>query len=755
MAAAEQWSRVKEIVGAALEEEPGVRAAFLDRVCSENESLRCEVDSLLAAYSQADDLTAHDWVISLTNAVATGKAIGPYRLEKELGSGGMGQVWLAAQTQPVQRWVALKLIRAGFYDSSVAQRFLTERQALALMNHPAIAKVFDAGTTESGQPYFVMEYVEGLPITDYCDQNRLSVIERLKLFLQVCEGVQHAHQKAIIHRDLKPSNILVVEVDGKPSPRIIDFGLAKNAKPLSAECASLTQAGAFLGTPGYISPEQADPRVEDLDTRTDVYSLGVVLFELLTGCLPFDPQRWKMQRPDQVLKELCETDPPRPSTKAASSKAKGADARQLAKFLQGDLDLITLKALERDRDRRYGSTAELSADIGNYLENRPVNARSPKTAYRLQKYIRRNRLGVAIAASALLLLIAFAVTQSIQLRNIKRERDRGDRITTFMTRMFKVSDPSEARGTSVTAREILDRSSKEIHGELARDPELQAQLMEVMGRVYLNLGLASRARPLFESAIELRRRVLGPNDPKTLQSMDDLALLLDEEGHPLEAEKVQRESLAKRRAIQGPDHPDVRKALSNLAIFVKDAGRFEEAEKLDREILTVFLRTQGLKHIDTLSSMNNLASDYMAEGRYPEAKTLFEQALQTERGFLGINHPLTLASMNNIAAVLLRMGRYPEAEKLQEETRDIQRRVLGPDHPDTAGSTYNLACLAAQQGRPDKAFTLLREALDGGLSPNEALAIKDDTDLKALRGDPRFQAIIAYAKQHVAGNGKP
>ena len=436
----------------------------------------------------------------LTGATATAlepKFIGPYKLLRRLGEGGMGQVWLAEQTAPVQRQVALKLIRVGRYDDELLLRFRAERQSLAMMDHPAIAKVFDAGAMPDGQPYFVMEYVPGVPITKYCDDKRLTIRQRLELFIRVCEGVQHAHQKAIIHRDLKPANILVTEVDGKPMPRIIDFGLAKATGPQISDETMMTRAGDWVGTPGYMSPEQADANA-DIDTRTDVYSLGVVLYVLLTGDQPFDLSQWKKQPFYEVMRQLREIDPVKPSTKIrkqdAVTLAKLAHKRQneprmLVRQVSGDLDCIVLKALEKDRDRRYATPLDLAADVNRYLRNAPVSAHSAGIAYRARKYIRRHRVGVSVSAAGVVLLMGFAVAQAIELRNTRQQRDRADRITHFMTGIFKVPNPSEARGNTVTAREILDKASQQIGTNLNKDPELQAQLMETMAQTYTGLGL--------------------------------------------------------------------------------------------------------------------------------------------------------------------------------------------------------------------------------------------------------------------------
>jgi serine/threonine protein kinase/TPR repeat protein len=431
----ENWERVKELLDQVIALAPEQRSRFLDEACASDSALRAELESLL---SYGEDLNS-DFLrspltgeldqnvrrIEAAGSLTSGQVFEQrFQLIRKLGEGGMGQVWLAEQLSPMRRPVALKLIKAGMYDEAVAQRFQSERQSLAIMDHPAIAKVFDAGTTPQGQPYLVMEYVPGLPITEYCDQHKLPIKNRLELFIQACEGVQHAHQKAVIHRDLKPANILVVDVDGKAVPRIIDFGLARASTPKLVDQTLLTRFGQLMGTPGYMSPEQLDPNVRDIDTRTDVYSLGVILYVLLTGLQPFETKRRQKPALDELLRQLREEDPPTPiakvsahrETSTASATARGTEPKQLARQLWGDLDWVTMKALERDRERRYATPLELGADLRRHLQDEPVVARPASAVYQIRKYIRRHRVAAAAVGTVTLLAIVASGAAVIAIR---------------------------------------------------------------------------------------------------------------------------------------------------------------------------------------------------------------------------------------------------------------------------------------------------------------------------------------------------
>jgi len=728
---------------------------------------------------------------SQTTALAKA-TIGPYRLLQLVGEGGMGEVWLAEQVRPVHRQVALKIIKAGMDTAQVIARFEAERQALALMDHPAIARVFDAGATTQGRPYFVMEYVRGESITSYVTRHKLSIPDRIDLFVQMCEGVQHAHQKGIIHRDLKPSNILVTLQNDRPVPKIIDFGVAKAVTHSLTERTLYTELGALVGTPEYMSPEQAELSGVDIDTRTDVYALGVVLYELLTGILPFELRERSL---DEIRRTIREVDPPRPSIKVTTSvdsvgpSTSSGDAARIASQLRGDLDWITMKALEKDRTRRYATIGELAADLQRHLDNQPVLASPPSVVYRADKFVRRHRAGAAVAAGVLLLLLGFAITMTMQARRIARERDRANqeaevsrRVQDFLTGLFQVASPSEARGSSITAREILDQGAKRIDTELGAQPEVQAQLMHTMSSVYRGLGLFGHAQTLLERALETRRRVLGPEHPDTLRSINLLADLYRNQGRLNEAEKLLRADLDVLGRTLGPDDIETFKATNTLArILARTGGSPEEALKLLEDALPRERRAFGPEHEVTIASTFELAITYDALGRGKEAEKLYGDVVAARRRVLGPEHPLTLFSMYVQAGRLAGDHRYQEAEHLYGEVLETQRRILGSEHQDTLhtmlglGATYfnehrytdadkvydealsvarrvpnnpviamlfyNRACWAAIQSRRQESLADLKQAVDHGFRRADEMAT--DEDLKSLHGDPRFNAILA------------
>jgi len=763
-----RWEDVKELLHQAMQLAPGERARFLDQACSSDAALRAEVESLLLAdegvrssFLQSPPLGADSDQTEAVAGLQSGQVFAQrFQLVRKLGEGGMGQVWLAEQTSPVRRQVALKLIKAGMYDEAVVQRFQAERQSLAIMDHPAIAKVFDAGTTPQGQPYFVMEYVPGLPITEYCDRKRLRIRERLQLFIQACEGVQHAHQKAIIHRDLKPANILVVEVDGKPVPRIIDFGLAKAVKPQADGETLFTQLGHFVGTPGYMSPEQADPNVRDIDTRTDVYSLGVVLYVLLAGSQPFETRQ--KQPLDELLRKLREEEPPSPSTKvstdrdtsSATAEARGTEPKQLVKLLRGDLDWITMKALEKDRVRRYASASELAADVKRYLNHEAVLAVPPSLAYRARKFGRRYRVALATATVIALVLVVAAVVSIRQSIRANREAAVAEAVNEFLQNdVLAQAGASAQSGSNAKAdpdlrvRTALDRAAERIEGKFGQQPEVEASIRDTMGWTYKDLGLYPEARKQLERALELRRRVLGAEDAKTLQSAARLGAVAYYQGKYAEAEVLESQALGAQRRVLGPERPDTLLSMSNLALVYRNEGKYAQAEALLAETLEIRKRVFGAEHPDTLSSMNNLAIVYEDEGKYAQAEELDAQSLEIRKRVLGPEHPDTLKSMGNLALVYEFEGKHAQAEALLVQTLEIRKSVFGSEHPETATTLYNLGCFAARRGDQDQAFALFSQSVDHGLPPYLDLGMEKDSDLDSLHGDPRFAALVAHAKQ--------
>ncbi len=702
-----------------------------------------------------------------------GTVIGRYRLLQKIGEGGMGEVWLAEQREPVRRRVALKLVKAGMNTREVIARFESERQALALMEHPAIAKVLDAGSTDQGAPYFVMEYVAGVPITAYCDNHRLNTRRRLELFMQVCEGVQHAHQKAIIHRDLKPSNILVLEVDGRPAPKIIDFGVAKALTQKLTADTVFTHLGALVGTPEYMSPEQADFMGGDIDTRTDIYSLGIVLYEMLAGAPPLDLRKIAFE---EFLRRLREEEPPKPSTKVRTqdhaTSTEVARKRQtepvaLLKQIRGDLDSIALKALEKDRSRRYSSASDFAADIRRYLNNEPVIAVPPSAAYRARKFARRYRVALATVCAFVLVLIVAAGVSIWQSIRATRQRDRADAAAAVAQAIsdFLQNDLLEQASSSNQAgkldpdlkvRTALDRAAARIAGKFDRQPEVEAEIRDTIGRTYRDLGQYADARLQLQRALELYRRTLGADNPKTVTTMRRLANTAALVGNYAEAEALLNETVQVYRRVLGPEHRDTLGAMSNLAITYSRQGKYAQAGALLEQVLPIQSRRLGPEHPNSVGTMNTLANNYFFQGKYADAASIYTKVVEIWRRTESPDHPDVLTSTNNLADADYHQGKYAEAEALLNQVLAAGRRVLGPEHPFTLGVLSDIAAMYQAQGKYQAAATYVSECLAGrrrALGPEAVDTVDSAADLAlAYLSLGKFAASEPLAREAVETN---
>jgi serine/threonine protein kinase/Tfp pilus assembly protein PilF len=693
---------------------------------------------------------------------------GKYKLLEELGRGGMGSVFRAEQVSPIRREVALKIIKLGMDTRRVVARFETERQALAVMDHPGIAHVFDAGATETGRSFFVMECVHGIPIDDYCDRHRLPMRERLDLFIDVCHAVQHAHQKGVVHRDLKPSNILVTVQDERPVPKVIDFGIAKATGHQLAERTLYTEQGQLIGTPEYMSPEQAEMSGLDVDTRTDIYSLGVMLYELLVGELPFDPKTLRSAGFGEIQRIIRDSEPPRPSTRASSLGDRGTavaerrktDPALMRKELKGDLDWIIMKAMDKDRTRRYASASELAADIERHLRHEPVSAGPPGMSYRLKKYVRRHKLGVAAASLILLALLAGIAGTSAGLikatraeKKAREEAQTAEQVTEFLVNLFKVSDPSEARGNSITAREILEKGAEKIETDLLGQPAIQSRMMETIGQVYQSLGLFSLAEPLLKKSLETRRSALGENHYLTAASMINLAWLYISMRRTGEAETLvqdgiriletvlpednfllarglvmlgmiqrdrgelapARDNLVRALAIcektLGPDHEFTSYPLYHLGWLHKLTGEYDKAEKYYERAYSVMKKALGPDHPSVLWCLNDMAVVADNKGDFEKSKELYTEALTSGEKIYGPEHPFLAALFNNLGILHLKLGEYQEAESCYRRSLAIREKAFGPEHPYVAGSRNNLGLVYQETGNYALARSCYEKAL--------------------------------------------
>ena len=670
--------------------------------------------------------------------------VGPYRLLERVGVGGMGEVWLAEQRQPVRRQVALKVIKAGMDTREVIARFEAERQALALMNHPNIAGVYDAGATPEGRPYFAMEFVHGIPITDYCDKQRLSIRERLELFMDVCAGVQHAHQKGIIHRDIKPSNVLVTSQDEKHVPKIIDFGVAKATSQRLTERTVFTELGQMIGTPEYMSPEQAEMTNLDVDTRTDVYSLGVLLYELLAGARPFDSKELRRAGLAEVQRTLREDEPPRPSSRISSLGAEAtgsatnrrADLRSLTRALEGELDWITMKALEKDRVRRYATAHALALDVERHLNGEAVLAGPPSGLYRVRKLFNRHR-GTFLSAGAVVLALVVGIIGTswalLQARRAERQAAASavearrqtaiaETVNAFLNQdLLAAAAPSARRGQGkdVTMREVLDVAAERIDqaskdgGRFAGEPLVEASIRRTLGGTYRELGEYAAAERQLRRGLELRRKALGNKHQETAWLMNQLALLNWRQGRLDEAEPLSREAYDVGLQLLGPDHPDVLAYEMNLANLFRARGRYKEAEPLYERNLAAKQRVLGAEHPATVDTMGNFANFLQETSRFEKAEALHRRALDIRRRLQGEKAPGTVSEMNNLANDVASLGRFEEAKALMEQTLQLKIALYGEAHPTTLNSVSNLAEVEDDLGHPANAEALHRRALDG------------------------------------------
>jgi non-specific serine/threonine protein kinase/serine/threonine-protein kinase len=635
----------------------------------------------------------------------------------------------------------LKVLKTGMDTGHVVARFEAERQALALMNHPNIARVIDGGETATGRPYFVMELVDGVPITRYCDDHQLPPRERLTLFVHVCEAVQHAHQKGIIHRDIKPSNVLVAVYDGRPVPKVIDFGVAKALGQHLTERTLVTNVGGIIGTFEYMSPEQAEFNASDIDTRADIYGLGVLLYELLTGTTPLTKKRAKDAALTEVLRIIREEDPPTPSTRlgestdslASISALRKREPGRLTKEIRGELDWIVMKCLEKERTRRYATANGLARDIERFLNDEPVEAGPPSAVYRLRKFARKHqRMLAGAAALALILVIATGVSIGLAVWALRAEATATDErnktlaekqraddeaeiteaVNAFLNKdlLFQAS-PESSPDRELKLRTVLDRAAEKIEGRFSDKPLVEARIRWTLGKTYNGLGETPAAKRHVERALELYTAHRGLEHADTMALANELVGLLRHQGKYEEARRNCEALFETRRRVLGSEHRDTLMSIGNLAILAFDLNRIDEAKALFEKALEAQRRTLGADHIDTLQTMNALAVIHRVQGRLAEARTLHEDVWAIQRGKFGPEHPQTLASMHNLATLLHDQDEFSEALALREQSLEIDRRVFGPEHPNTLLTMNNLAASLEAVGLVAEAIKLLEETL--------------------------------------------
>lgn len=794
MSDAPSFDRIGEVFERARSMPPEKRGAYLDTECAGHELLRKEVDALLREHDRASPLDADTpgqalGAVAEQLAAETPDAIGPYKVIEIIGEGGMGTVFAAQQSSP-QRDVALKCVKPGMDSRQVLARFETERQTLALMEHPNIATVFDAGVSRSGRPYFAMELVRGQPITAYADTHALPVRDRLRLLMKVCHAIQHAHQKGIIHRDIKPSNVLVTQIDGAPEPKVIDFGVAKaidsslNADPLH------TSAGQAIGTPAYMPPEQAATGAADIDTRADVYALGVLMYELLTGSTPFSPNELESRGLHEMIRTLREDEPDRPSTRLHSL---GAEATMVAKhratapetlrsILRGDLDWIVMKCLEKDRDRRYQTANALADDLRRYLSCEPIEAHPPTSGYRLKKFVRRNR-GRVLAASALVCVLLlgligttggliWALNERSNAQAAARAELEAQREATnaaerasleayaaeelskfFIMDVLSAADPARAANPDLTVREALTNASSSLEGRFEDRPDVEARIHNALGYLFQSLGSPELSEHHHLRQWEITREFGGEASLQSAAMMHSVVGSLASQGRDAEAIELTKQQIEIINQFDNPQARQLRsRAIGNLGALYVRTGRNAEAVPILEETLEAKRRTFGDLHPTTLSTVNNLSMVLRHLGEGERAFLLAQEAYDGRVQVLGEGDPRTLTTLNMLAAAHENLGRIGEAIALAEVGyRDALER-LGPDHPATLNLGSSLARFRLTTGELESAEALARQLTQGitagdpgRLSPDRVVSLTTLASSISKQGRP--EEALQYSTQ--------
>ncbi len=762
-----RWLKVKQLFKAALALPAESRAGFLRDQCGDDAELIAEVSGLLQSAATDDDIgeivrNAAREAVAATAAAKIDQRVGNYKLIELVGTGGMGNVYLAERDDNrFDHRVAIKLLHANLKDRSLVERFELERQTLANLDHPNIARLLDGGETDDGTPYLVMEYVDGIPVDKYCDVNRLSVEQRLRLFQKIGAAVDYAHRNLVVHRDIKPSNILVSE---SGEPKLLDFGIAKfiDSAALNYTIAP-TRQGLAAMTPEFASPEQV--RGETITTATDVYSLGVLLYILLSGRRPYLEQSTNMAA---IARAICDTEPSRPSTVISLGderddvvpqivSSRRTSVNKLSRLLAGDLDNIVMMTLQKEPERRYPSARALTEDIDNYLADEPVKARPDSLLYRSGKFVRRHRWGVATSLLILALVIGLPSYYGVQVTEqrdlAQQEAEKAARVSDFMLSLFKTPDPSQAQGETITARALLDQGALRIEQELADHPEVRAAMQDVMGGAYQGLGLYQQSRTLLDNALRTREMLYGRVHPDVLQTASKIAGLTTSTGDFAKSETLYREALQLSRDLYGDDSLSAAELLTGLANAIYEQGRqdeartlyesalnmharlspspsqakavtmhgygwlltnmgeFAEAESVLRSAVAMLRETAGELHPEVPAAMNHLTYALMDSGQWDAAEVNMREGLALNIRILGEEHPSVSADLFTLGTILQEKGRFLEAEDLYRRGLSIDLKLLGDDHPYIATDKNNLASVLKSQGKYDEAIELYQQSL--------------------------------------------